>query len=209
MSWFKKYLLPHLVALIVMLIATAITVPDAFNGKQIVHGDKVHSLGSKRDVKALHQKEGKLANWTDRSYSGMPTTLIYPIYPSNLASGFINNLENWTQPQIVHVMLPMLSMYLALTLAGYGSWWSLLAALIFGLSTINIGNIDAGHSSKVKAIATAIPLLIGVFTIMKGRLMRGLLMLAGFGALHLATNHLQITYYSMLIGVIMFLVLGS
>lgn len=199
---------PHPISLLVMLVATAITFPEAFNGKQIVHGDKLHSLGANRDVQAHHDQTGKLANWTDRNYSGMPSTLIYPVYPSNLASTLINNLGNWSQPQIAQLLLPMLSMYLALILAGYGSWWSLLASLVFGLSTITIGNIDAGHSSKVKAIATALPLLIGVYTIMRGKLGRGLFILACFGALHLATNHLQVTYYSMLIGAAMFAVLS-
>lgn len=208
MNWLKINVVPHLIALLVMLVATAITVPEVFEGKQIVHGDKLHSMASKRDVQALHRNTGKLSNWTDRSYCGMPATLIYPIYNSNLASTVVNNLEDWSHPQFAHLMLPMVSMYITLNIVGYGSWWSLLAALIFGLSTINIGNIDASHSTKVKAIATALPLLIGVYTIMKGKLVKGLLILAGFGALHLATNHLQITYYTMLIGALMFLVLS-
>lgn len=205
---FKTKILPHIAVLFVFVLVTLITVPEAFKGKIIMHGDKMHSLASKRDVQELHQETGLLANWTDRSYSGMPTTLIYPIYPNNLASTFINNLNVIASPQVMYLLLPMLSMYLALMLAGYNIWWSLLASLIFGLSTINIGNIDAGHSSKVKAIATAMPLLIGLYLILKENRARGFLLLAGFGPLHLATNHLQITYYAMLIGAVVFSVLA-
>lgn len=205
---FITKILPHIAVLFVFILTTLITVPEAFKGKIIMHGDKMHSLASKRDVQELHQETGVLANWTDRSYSGMPTTLIYPIYPNNLASTIINNLNVIASPQVMYLLLPMLSMYLALMLAGYNIWWSLLASLIFGLSTINIGNVDAGHSSKVKAIATAMPLLIGLYLLLKEKRARGFLLLAGFGPLHLATNHLQITYYAMLIGAVIFVVLA-
>lgn len=207
MAWLKKHILPHLAVLLVFLIVTAISVPEAFKGKEIMHGDKLHSLASKRDVQELHLSKGELPNWTDKSYSGMPTTLIYPIYPNNLASTIINGLHYVAKPQVMYLLLPMLSMYLALMLAGYSVWWSLIASLLFGLSTINIGNIDAGHSSKVKAIATSMPLLIGLYLLLKQRFARGFLLLAGFGPLHLATNHLQITYYTMLIGVFVFVIL--
>ena len=196
----------HIAAIAVMLFCCFMVVPEAFDGKVILQGDKLQSLGTKRDVKAHHQRTGELTNWTDRMYSGMPTTLIYPVYPNNLASTFINSLENWTQPQVVHLMLPMLCIYIALLIAGYPIGLSLLGALAFGLSTINIGNMVAAHSTKVKAIATAIPVLFGLQLLFERRYVRGFLLMVTFGAMHLATNHLQITYYALLAGLIIALV---
>ena len=198
-------LLKHLAAVAIMLGCCFMLVPDAFEGKVIMQGDKLHSLGMKRDVKAHHERTGELTNWTDRSYCGMPTTLIYPVYPSSWSSGFVNSLENWIHPQIVHLMLPMLCLYIALVVAGYPIWLSLLGALAFGLSTINVGNTIATHSSKVKSIATAIPVLVGLYLLFEKKLARGFLLMVSFGALHLATNHLQITYYALLGGLVIFL----
>ena len=201
-------LLKHLVVVVIMLGCCFVLVPDAFEGKVIMQGDKLHSLGMKRDVKAHYERTGELTNWTDRSYCGMPTTLIYPVYPNNWASALVNSLENWTHPQLVHLMLPMLCLYIALVVAGYPIWLSLLGALSFGLSTINVGNMIAAHSSKIKSIATAIPILIGVYLMFEKKILRGFLLMTVFGALHLATNHLQITYYALLGGLVIFFVGG-
>ncbi|MBI1289535.1 MAG: hypothetical protein GC178_18360 [Flavobacteriales bacterium] len=205
---FSMAAVKHLVAVAVMLLTCFILVPSAFQGKMIMQGDKLHSLGMKRDVKAHYEQTGELTNWTDRSYCGMPTTLIYPVYPNNRASGFVNSLEKWTQPQIVHLMFPMLCLYIALVVSGYPVWLALLGALVFGLSTINVGNMTAGHSSKVKAIATALPILIGLYLLFDRRFLRGFFLMVLFGALHLATNHLQITYYALLGGFVLGMVRG-
>lgn len=202
----QSSLLKHLLAFLVMVLSVWVTIPDAFKGQQVMHGDAMHGFGSRRDVQAHYERTGELPNWTDRSYSGMPSTLIFPVYPNNLPSQLIVRMIKLNLGQISKLMFPMLCLYLALAIAGYSWSWSLLAALLFGLCTVNIGNIEAGHSTKVYTISTAIPLLIGLDQVMKNRLWRGFLLVAGFGAIHLAANHLQITYYTLLIGLTIFLV---
>ena len=195
--------LSHVVALIAMLFITYVTVPQAFQGKSIMHGDKLQSVAAKRDVLAMYQSDAKLANWTDRSYSGMPSTLIMGIYPNNLPKSVLIYIQQTIQQsEIIQLMWPMICLYVGLSFAGYSVWLSLLGAAAFALSTINIGNVDAGHSTKIMSIAAALPSLIGLSLLFKKHYWKGFILMALFGAFQIAANHLQITYYTLLLGII-------
>lgn len=189
----------HVLAMLVMVLVVLAFVPDILQDRAIYSGDKLHYTGMSRDVKYYHEKTGKLANWTDRGYSGMPSTMVYAVYPSNVAQMVINKLIHWTHPQFVYLFLPMLCLYIALSIAGYPMWSCVLGAVIFGLSTVNIGNVEATHSSKVKAIATSMPIIIGVFLAFKKQWIRAFVLVALFTAFNVAANHFQITYYTILI----------
>lgn len=193
----------HITSLIAMLLVTYVMVPQSFQGKHIMHGDKLQNVAMKRDVKAHFESTGQLANWTDRAYSGMPSTLIMGVYPGNWPKEVLNGLvESIQKPEVVQLLWPMICLYVALSVAGYSAWLSLLGALAFGLSTINIGNIDAGHSTKIMATSASVAALIGLWLLFKSKYLKGLFLITLFGAFAVAANHLQITYYTLLLGII-------
>jgi len=66
--------------------------------------------------------------------------------------------------------------------------------------------IAAGHNSKVIAIAYAMPILAGIHLAFKGKIYLGALITSLFLALQLLANHLQITYYTLIIVLIFGLV---
>jgi hypothetical protein len=96
----------------------------------------------------------------------------------------------------------MLCTYIALVVAGYSVWLSLLGAIAVALSTIHFGNMDAGHSTKIMALSVAVPTLVGLYLLFKKKYLKGFLLMAFFGAILISANHLQITYYTFLLGVI-------
>ena len=72
---------------------------------------------------------------------------------------------------------------------------AIAGALGFGLSSYLFIIIEAGHNTKAHAIAYMAPVLAGIIMAYRGRLLTGAAITALFLALQLRANHLQITYY--------------
>jgi len=89
----------------------------------------------------------------------------------------------------------MFGFYVLMLCMRVNPWLAIVGAISFGLSTINILYIGGGHTSKVNAIGYMAPVLGGLILAMRGRWLLGGAVFALFFSLHLAANHLQMTYY--------------
>jgi hypothetical protein len=79
----------------------------------------------------------------------------------------------------------------------------LLGAVAFGLGSYNIIIIEAGHITKAYAISMMAPILVGMLlTLRKKYLLGGILFSFALG-LQIAFNHIQITYYTAIAGVVL------
>ena len=105
------------------------------------------------------------------------------------------------------IFLYLLGFYVALIAAGLSPWLSLLGALAFGLGSYNIIIIEAGHITKAYAMAMIAPILGGMLLVLRNKkyLWGGILFALALGC-QIACNHIQITYYTMLTGLILGLV---
>ena len=72
---------------------------------------------------------------------------------------------------------------------------AIAGALGFGLTSYLFIIIEAGHNTKAHAIGYMAPVLAGIIMAYRGKLLRGAAITALFLALQLRANHLQITYY--------------
>jgi hypothetical protein len=78
-------------------------------------------------------------------------------------------------------------------------WIGVIGALAFGFSTINILYLGAGHLTKVNAIAYMAPTLGGLLLAFRGKWLLGSGIFALFFALNLNANHLQMSYYLLIL----------
>ena len=74
-----------------------------------------------------------------------------------------------------------------------------LGAIAFGLSTYLIIILGAGHNSKAHAIAYFAPVLAGILLVFQRKYLWGGLLTAVALALELSANHFQMTYYLLLL----------
>ena len=77
-----------------------------------------------------------------------------------------------------------------------------LGALAFGFSTYLIIILGVGHNAKAHAIAYMPLVLSGIFLTFRGKYLWGFLLLTVSMALELVANHFQMTYYLMLLVII-------
>ena len=95
--------------------------------------------------------------------------------------------------------------YILLLTLRLSPWLSAIGAIAFALSSYNLIILQPGHISKAYAIAFMAPVVAGILLTYRGKyLAGGLIFMLGLG-IELYYNHLQITYYLVLLSLIIVL----
>ena len=128
-------------------------------------------------------------------FGGMPTIQIAGS-GVDTAPGYVWKLVRKSMPiEVGTVLVAMLCAYVLGLCLGLSPWLSLALGLGFGLSSLNVLYLAAGHATKVRAIATMPGVLAGVVLAYRGRVWGGAALAAFFAAVHLHADHIQMTYY--------------
>ena len=205
----KKTLI-HCGIILSLFLVAAIYMAPAFDGKVIQQGDTMKWKAMAKEQHDFHDKTGEYTTWTSSMFSGMPSYQV-TTPPSKSIFSKIENLLNLNYigygGNIGIIFLYLLGFYVALIAIGLSPWLSLLGALAFGLGSYNIIIIEAGHITKAYAMSMMAPILGGMLLILQRKkyLWGGILFALALG-IQIACNHIQITYYTMLIGIILGLV---
>ena len=215
----KKNTLTHAGIILALLAISAIYFMPIIQGKALPQGDLQKYEGMAKAQKDYHEATGEYTTWCPSMFSGMPG---YQITNSPQHSVF-TPLKNILSLQIFGrqndmgvLFLYLLGFYIALVVLGVSPWIALLGGLAFGLGSYNIIIIEAGHITKAWAMAMMAPVLAGELLCLKGAgvlrddrrkgthmlVWGGILFLLALG-LQIALNHIQITFYTALAGVIM------
>ncbi len=206
---FKKILIHCGIVLFLFMVASAYMSP-VFDNKVILQGDTLKWKAMAKEQHDFRDKTGEYTTWTSSMFSGMPS---YQVTAPPTKSVF-NKIKNVLTLNFVDrsgdlgvVFLYLLGFYAALIAIGVSPWLSLLGALAFGLGSYNIIIIEAGHITKAQAMSMMAPIIGGMLLILQKRkyLWGGILFATALG-IQIACNHIQITYYTMLIGIILGLV---
>ena len=204
-----KHLLPHLISVGVLLaVATTFFAPNAFNGKVLPQADNDKARAMQTEIQAYLKKEGKAPLWTNSGFGGMPSYQIYAPIHGNLTTPIYRALLLWSDISTTvwtQVFLAMLCMYLLLGVLKTDWRIALFGATAYGITSYNIDLLEAGHTTKVLALALTPGMLAGLVLTFSNRLMLGGALLAIFTAMQVYANHVQITYYTLLLCGIYFL----
>lgn len=186
-----------LLSVLILLGISLVHVPEVVRGDRISQGDKLHFIGGNNSLKLTHAESKKLPRWCDNMYAGMPATFIYPKYPSNLVYTILHSA--FMPNELKLFFIPAFFVWLTLIVSGTGWLIALGSAVAYGFTTVVVGNIEAGHSAKVLAMGTVLPMLVGVHIAFRKKLLRAFIIVSGFTSINIACNHLQITYYTVLL----------
>ncbi|MBU8893925.1 MAG: YfhO family protein [Bacteroidales bacterium] len=198
-------LLPHLIAIVIFIAISFIYFSPLLEGKVIQQHDKTTFLGMSKEVRDFREATGEEALWTNSMFGGMPAYLISVKTKSNLIKPIDIFLKSFERPAS-QVFLCLLGFYISLLIFGVNPWLSLAGAIAFTFSSYFFIIISAGHNTKVFAIAYMSPIIAGIYQAYRGKILLGSAITALFLALQLVSNHLQITYYTLIIVLIFGLV---
>ena len=201
-----KTLRPYLISIAVMLLISVLYfIKPLSEGKKIRQSDIVNHVGVSKEIEDYRKAYNKEPLWTNRVFSGMPAYLISTKFDSNKIKIIhkiftLNNLI-----PVSFIFLYLLGFFIALTLFGIKPWLSLAGSIAYAFSSYFFIIIVAGHISKVVALGYLPPVIAGIYSAYRGKALTGSIVFGLFLALQLLVNHLQITYYTMII-IIIFLI---
>lgn len=195
---FRK-LLPHLVAIVSILIITFAYMSPLLEGKRLQQSDITHWKGMSKEIVDYRAKTGEEPLWTNSQFGGMPAYQISVVYKSNWI-GYFDKLFTLSLPRPAgYIFLYFIGFYILLLTMRVNPWLAIGGALAYAFSSYYIIILEAGHNSKAHAIGYMAPVLAGILMTFRGKLIAGGLLTALFLSLEIRANHLQITYYLLLI----------
>ena len=190
-----KNVVPHIIAMAVFLFITVIYFQPLFQGKKVYQGDIINYTGMSQEIKTFRAETGEEALWTNRMFGGMPAYQISHQTPSNLTR-FADKVFSFNLPrQAAFVLLAFLGFYILLITMGVSPAFAIVGALGYGLTTYLFIIIEAGHNTKAHAMAYVAPVIAGVLLTYKGHILKGAALTSLFLALQFRANHVQISYY--------------
>jgi hypothetical protein len=204
---------PHLAALGIMLaLACVFFAPAVFSGKVLSQSDNQQAKGMQSEIQSVLKSTGEAPLWTNSAFGGMPAYQIYQPVKSNLVRPFyyMTLLGQGVTSPWVAIFLAMASLYLLL-MAFKTDWRvALVGAATYGISVYNCDILEAGHSTKMVALAFAPGIFAGAIWAWRGRFLLGSGILTLFLCFQMLSSHVQVTYYTMLIlGIFWLISLGN
>ncbi|TXH21713.1 MAG: hypothetical protein E6Q95_03280 [Chitinophagaceae bacterium] len=195
-KWVKN-IIPHVVAIVVFLLAAILFAKPALDGKTLSQHDIIGWKGSAQSAFEYKEKNGHFPLWNTHVFSGMPNYQI--AFQSDSILPDIHKIISLGLPKpINYFFVAALCFYILCCVLNLNILVSILGGLAFAFSTYNPIIISAGHETKMIAIAYMPLLLAGLLIIFNKRYWLGIAVASLGAAFQITANHPQITYYLLL-----------
>jgi len=194
-----KRLFPYAIAVILFVGLTLAYFNPILEGKRMKQSDIANWKGMSKEITDFRNKTGEEPLWTNSMFGGMPAYQISVIYKGNL----VRYIDRIFQLYLPHpaglVFLYMIGFFILLLVLKVDIWLAVAGSIGFAFSSYFFIILEAGHNSKAHAIGYMAPVLAGIILTYRGKYLLGAALTALFLALELFTNHMQITYYLLII----------
>ena len=171
----KKFL-PHLVVILLFIVAALAYFNPVLQGKKIFQSDIVQYTGMAKQQNDFRKSTGEETYWTDAAFGGMPTYQLGAKYPNNYIKQLDLAIRFLPRPAD-YLFLYFIGMYILFLVLKVEYKLAFLGALAFGFSTYLIIILGVGHNAKAHAIAYMPLVLSGIFLIFQRKYLWGLLIL--------------------------------
>jgi len=197
---FLKANLIHFIAVALFALVSIIYCKPAIQGKVLQQSDISQWKGMAQDALTYRDQYGKTPLWTNSMFGGMPTYQITGIPGYSYSIGALDNLFTLKLPEPINLFfLASICFYFLAIVLGMNPIVGIVGGLCYSFATYNPIIIVVGHITKMHAIAY-LPFFIGaILLIFKRKYILGGVLTALATALFVQANHLQITYYGILI----------
>ncbi len=192
--------LPHIVAIALFLVITiSFFSPIFFENKTLDQHDIQQHAGSSKALRDFRDATGEEGLWAGAMFSGMPAYLVNLQWSDGVVVTMKKVLSFLLPHPVCNIFLAFLCYYIMLLSFKVRPYLAMGAAIAFGLSSYLIVGLVAGHNARIGAIAFMPLVVAGIHLAFSGKKILGFGVTAAGLALHLRENHLQITYYLVLI----------
>ncbi|NOQ25211.1 MAG: YfhO family protein [Bacteroidales bacterium] len=191
---FVQKILPHLTAVIIFLLLSAIYFSPQLKGDKLHQNDKLQSQGMSKEIVDFRKETGEETLWTNSTFGGMPAYQI-SVKSNNVVKAIESFVLRIIPRPTGYIFFSMIGFYILLLCFNVNPWLAIIGGIAFGLSSINMLYLAGGHNAKVHAIAFIPPIIGGIFYAYRKNLIVGSAIVSLFVCWHLSANHFQMTYY--------------
>ncbi|MFZ6023355.1 MAG: YfhO family protein [Bacteroidota bacterium] len=199
-----KSLLPHAIAVGIFLIVAVIFCKPTLEGKVLNTTDVSHWKGMAQDLFNYKENHGNYPLWNNNLFGGMPayqiameaSNPITPVYFHQLFMLFMGK-------PIGFFFLLCIGFYFLSQVIGTRYWIGILGSIAYAYATYDPVILSAGHDTKMQAMGYMPALLGALWLIYKKEYWWGAALTALFAFLLIAMNHLQVTYYFLIMAAFM------
>lgn len=180
------------------IAASLLYFAPVLQGKMIYQSDIVQYTGMAKEQNEYRAATGEEPYWTDSAFGGMPTYQLGADYPYNFIKKLDKIIRFLPRPAD-YLFLYLIGFYILLLVLKVEYRMAALGALAFGFSTYLIIILGVGHNAKAHAIGYFPLVLAGILRTFQGKYISGFLLTAFSMALEINANHFQMTYYLLLL----------
>lgn len=193
-------ILPHLIAVIVFLVITLFFFsPIFFENKTLDQQDIQQFQGASKSLQDFRKATGEEGLWATNMFSGMPAYLVNLEWSDGPVVTLKKVLSVFLPHPVRNIFLAFLCYYILLLSFKVRPYLAIAGAIAFGLSSYLIIGQMVGHNSRIGACAFLPLVIAGIHLAFSGKRILGFVVTAAGLALQLRENHMQITYYMVLI----------
>ncbi|UJH67161.1 YfhO family protein [Allomuricauda sp. SCSIO 65647] len=200
-----KAIFTHLIVIALFLLASVVYFYPVLQGKAIYQSDIAQYKGMAKERDDFKENTGIESYWTNSAFGGMPTYQLGANYPHDYVKK-LDRLIRFLPRPADYLFLYLLGFYVLMLCMKVKWRWAVLGALAFGFSTYLIIILGAGHNAKAHALGYIPFLLGGIILTFRRKYVLGFLLTALAMALEVSANHYQMTYYFMLLVLVLGLV---
>ena len=194
-----KKVIPYVVAIVVFIAISMIYFSPLLEGKKLSQSDLINFKGSAKEIIDYRNATGQEALWTNSMFGGMPAYQINILSKTNIVP-YIKEISFAGLPFPANILFVLfLGFFILLITLKVDPWLSIIGAIAFAFSTYFLLFISVGHNSKALAIAFMPAVMSGVILTYRGKYLLGGALTALFMAIEISVNHVQMTYYMLMI----------
>ena len=206
-SFLHKQNLKHLSVIFGFALFSVLFFYPVMSGKTLIQSDIRQYSGMSRQIKEFRENNNEEIYWIDNAFGGMPTYQLGARYQYDFLTPFHQLIQLIPHPSEI-LFLYLLSAYLFLLIIKMPIPIAVFGAFAYGISTYLLIILQVGHNTKAQALAY-MPLVIGgMYMILNKQSFRGFVLTVFAFSMQIRANHYQMTYYMLLLMLIIGIVYG-
>ena len=197
-------LAPHALAIGIFLVVSVLFCLPAFKGMMVSTSDLLGWKGIAQQSFDFKDKYGHFPLWTNSVFSGMPAYQIAMQPTINVSLIYLHYLFTFFLPEPASLFfLACTGFYILMVALRVNTWVAIMAALGYAFASYSAVIVNAGHTTKFSSMGYMPAVLAGLILIANRRYIIGFTSVMVFSTLLLFQNHLQISYYTFLVALLM------
>ena len=130
------------------MASTVLMSPVLLEGKSLSQGDIKTNIGMSKEARDCQKRDGELPQWTDSMFGGLPTIQITGSDIGTAPRAIWRAIRMAIPMEVATLFVAMLSAYVLGLCFGMSPWLALLVGVGFGLSSLNVLYLSAGHATR-------------------------------------------------------------